>query len=411
MERFQRSLVAVILVAIGLATAHCTPSAGLPPTATSIPAATAVPTLTPAPSTPTPSVLLRAVPQDLPKGQRLILYTRGNELGLLDVEKGTRFPLVELEGKGGLNFVRASPTGDSVAFVLTESAPLPRRQEFSLWRLDLQSRQVELLGEGNTLTKGDFAWAPDGRTIVVSLLDYARYEEMFQGVWLLDVTTKERKPLIQPMVKLSTDGFVWVYRWPVWSPQGDRIAINGGYQGHESFGYAYVMDADDGSLRLLSERGRVDGWSPDGSKVLVNPNSPAYSPFVSWVEWILSAEGQELGRFVAAEDWDDVGGMWSPDGKQAYFYSQKAVEEGTMDLSLLWNVLIDQPLRLPLTDVFPRPWGVGSVYPIPTPSGIKLVFNQYHEEGGSSVWAVDIASGTRMNLGDGFAWDVLEVGD
>ena len=412
MKRFQRGLVAVILVVISLATGHCAPSAGLPPTATSIPAATAVPTLTPAPSTPTPAVLLRAVPQDLPKGQRVILYnTRGKELGLLDVEKGTRFPLVELEGEGGFPAVRASPTGDSIAFELTESAPRP--DQISLWRLGLQSRQVELLWEGNTLTKGDFAWAPDGRTIVVSLLDYyARYKEMFQGVWLLDVTTKERKPLIQPMVKLSTDGFVWVYRWPVWSPQGDRIAINGGYQGHESFGYTYVMDAESGSLHLLSERGRVDGWSPDGSKVLVNPNSPAYSPFVSWVEWILSADGQELGRFVAAEDWDDVGGMWSPDGKRAYFYSQKAVEEGTMDLSLLWNVLIDRPLRLPLTDVFPRPWGVGSVYHIPTPSGTKLVFNQYNEESEAySIWAVDIASGTRMNLGDGFACDVIVVRD
>ena len=147
--------------------------------------------------------------------------------------------------------------------------------------------------------------------------------------------------------------------------------------------------------------------------MLVNPNSPAYSPFVSWVEWILSVDGQELGRFVAAKDWDDVGGMWSPDGKRVYFYSQKAVEEGSMDLSLLWNVLIDRPLRLPLTDVFPRPWGVGSVYHIPTPSGAKLVFNQY-EEGAAypeSIWAVDIASGAQVNLGDGFAWDVLVVRD
>jgi len=260
--------------------------------------------------------------------------------------------------------------------------------------------------------KNDFAWAPDGQTIVVSLLDYAKYKEMFQGVWLVDVTTKERKPLIQPMVKLSTDGFVWAYTLPVWSPQGDRIAMDGGYQGTDGFGYAYVMDVESGSLRLLSERGRVDGWSPDGSKVLVDPNSPAYSPFVSWVEWILSAEGQELGRFVSAVDWDDVGGMWSPDGERAYFYSQKAVKEGTMDLSLLWNVLIDRPLRLPLTDVFPRPWGVGSAfYHIPTPSGTKLVFNQYHEEGGSSIWAVDIVSGARMKLSDGFAWDVLAVRD
>lgn len=242
MKRFQRGLAAVILVVISLVIAQCAPpSAGLPPTATSIPAATAVPTLTPAPSTPTPLVPLRAAQQDLPKGQRVILYTRGKELGLLDVEKGTRFPLVELEGNGGLGFVRASPTGDSVAFELTEPAPLPRKQEFSLWRLDLQSHRAELLWDRNTLVKNDFAWAPDGRTIVVSLLDYAKYKEMFQGMWLVDVTTKERKPLIQPMVKLSTDGFVWVYRWPVWSPQGDRIAINGGYQGHESFGYTYVM--------------------------------------------------------------------------------------------------------------------------------------------------------------------------
>jgi len=413
MKRFQRGLVAVILVVISLVIAQCAPSAGLPPTATSMPAATATPTLTPVPSTPPPSVLLGAAQQDLPKGQRVVLYTRGNELGLLDVEKGTQFPLVELEGKGGFSAVRASPTGDSIAFELTEPAPLPRKQEFSLWRLDLQSRQVELLWDRNTLMKRDFAWAPDGRTIAVCLLDYAKYKEMFQGVWLVDVTTKERKSLIQPMVKLSTEGFVWAYTLPVWSPQGDRIAMDGGYQGTDGFGYAYVMDAESGSLRLLSERGRVDGWSPDGSKVLVDPNSPAYSPFVSWVEWILSAEGQELGRFVSAVDWDDVGGMWSPDGRRAYFYSQKAVKEGTMDPSLLWNVLIDRPLRLPLTDVFPRPpCGVGSAfYHIPTVSGTKLVFNRDNEEGAAywtSIWAVDIASGTRMNLGDGFAWDVLD---
>jgi len=39
MERFQRGLVAVILVVISLATTHCAPSVSLPPTATSIPAA------------------------------------------------------------------------------------------------------------------------------------------------------------------------------------------------------------------------------------------------------------------------------------------------------------------------------------------------------------------------------------
>ena len=411
MERFQRGLVAVILVVISLAAAHCTSSAGLPPTATSIPAAsTAAPNLTPVPSTPTPLVLLEAAQQDLPKGQRLIVYTRGNELGLLDVEKGTQFPLVELEGNHRFSAVKASPTGDSVAFELTEYFLRPwRPNEFSLWRLDLQSRQVELLWEENTLMKGDFAWAPDGQKIAVCLLDYAEYEEMFQGVWLVDVPTKGRKSLIQPMVKLSTEGFVWVYRWPAWSPQGDRIAIDGGYDGHESFGYAYVMDAESGSLRLLSERGRINVWSPDGSKVLVDPG--VFDAFTPWVEWILSADGQELGRFVSAEDWDDVGGIWSPDEKRVYFYSQKAVEGGTMDLSLLWNVLIDRPLRLPLADVFPRLPHVSPIYYIPTPSGTKLVFNQYHEEGGESIWAVDIASGTRVKLADGFACDVFVVGD
>ena len=417
MGRFQRGLVAVILVVISLAAAHCAPSAGLPPTATSIPAAPAAPNPTPVPSMPTPLVLLEAAQRGLPKGQWLILYTRGNELGLLDVENGTQFPLVELEGNRRFSAVRASPTGDSVAFELIEYFLRPwRRDEFGLWRLDLQSCQVELLWEGNTLMKGDFAWAPDGRKIAVSLLDYAKYEEMFQGVWLIDVPTKERKSLIQPMVKLSTEGFVWAYRLPVWSPQGDRIAMDGGYQGTDGFGYAYVMDVESGSLRLLSERGRTDAWSPDGSKVLLDPNSPAYSPFASWVEWILSADGQELGRFVSAEDWEDVGGIWSPDEKRVYFYSQKAVEEGTMDLSLLWNVLIDQPLRLPLTDVFSRPpCGVGSAfYHIPTPSGTRLVFNQYNEEGATyaeSIWAVDIASGTRVKLADGFACDVFVVGD
>ncbi|MXW56860.1 MAG: hypothetical protein F4Z59_09470, partial [Gemmatimonadales bacterium] len=77
------------------------------------------------------------------------------------------------------------------------------------------------------------AWRPDGREIlyVSNASDYWR-----DDLWLVDVETGDRRQLTRSLMAMST---------PVWSPQGDRIAVFGTARDeywYEDLSYIYVIE-------------------------------------------------------------------------------------------------------------------------------------------------------------------------
>ena len=68
-------------------------------------------------------------------------------------------------------------------------------------------------------------------------------------------------------------------RGPKFSPDGDWIAFTGQYDGNVD---AYVMPADGGEPKRLTwhpDSDVVDGWTPDGKKILIRSPREAYADF------------------------------------------------------------------------------------------------------------------------------------
>lgn len=118
------------------------------------------------------------------------------------------------------------------------------------------------------------AWHPDGRYVAAEHTDSVdtdgdgRLDDLFFGIWLVDVETGRTQPLLR--------GF----GAPSWSPDGRRLAVDGG-------GHIHTVDvpslaparADTLSLRQLTTEGSsyYPSWSPDGEWIAYD-NTDCGSP-------------------------------------------------------------------------------------------------------------------------------------
>jgi eukaryotic-like serine/threonine-protein kinase len=208
--------------------------------------------------------------------------------------------------------------------------------------------------------------APDGRSFV-----YSRYRDSQYDIFFQRVGEAEARNLTA-----DSDEDDWM---AAFSPDGSRIAFRSERDG----GGVFLMDADGGNLRRLTNEGFNPAWSPDGREI-VYATAPANSPHArnnarsqlkavnvetrerrlidigsgkdavqpSWSPngariaywglrdtdrdiWTVPAGGGEPALVTndEATDWNPV---WSPDGKYLYFASDS---HGAMRF---WRLPIDQ---------------------------------------------------------------------
>jgi Tol biopolymer transport system component len=121
-----------------------------------------------------------------------------------------------------------------------------------------------------------------------------------------------------------TDG---IDDWATFSPDGRQIAFASSRDGDFEI---YVMDADGGHVRRLTESPGVDmrpAWSPDGTRLAFTSTRDGNYEIYS-----IGADGSNLRRLTNHPERDDFA-QWHPDGKHFLTVSER---DGAFDL-YLWD--------------------------------------------------------------------------
>ena len=201
-------------------------------------------------------------PEWSPDGRQLAFLTRRGEETQVHVMSATggEARAVTSSPTGVMDF-RWSPDGRSIAYVAVD--PLSEEQEKANvegrdWLVvdrDLRHHRVHIVdlesGADRALTPAeytiwDFNWSPDGKNLVITASDLPTVDAsyMFKHLYLVNLADGSRRKLCDTEGKLST---------PVWSPDGARIAWNGGVDiNDETEGTLFVVPAEGGEPQVLT---------------------------------------------------------------------------------------------------------------------------------------------------------------
>ena len=115
---------------------------------------------------------------------------------------------------------------------------------------------------------------------------------------------------------------------PAWSPDGKRIAFISERDGHPRrvpgwfASEIYVMDADGGNQQNLTNNpanDRSPSWSPDGKRIAFHSNREGR---FNYEIYVMDADGGNLQRLTENPNLDEDP-AWSPDGERIVFSSAR----------------------------------------------------------------------------------------
>jgi Tol biopolymer transport system component len=172
-------------------------------------------------------------------------------------------------------------------------------------------------------TDANPAWSPDGKRIAFSRIDMHRQELPIKAeLWTMRPDGTDQRRLTTG----GSDGGA------AWSPDGSRIAFNRStfdkktYTFHQSL---YVVPAEGGATRMLSEHSGSPDWSPDGSRLAVvderdnNGNNCYDECTIDGELYVMHADGSDAARLTRTKAPEGTP-SWSPDGERIVFSSSLA---------------------------------------------------------------------------------------
>jgi Tol biopolymer transport system component len=231
-------------------------------------------------------------------------------------------------------------------------------------------------------------WSPDGRRIA-----FVSFRHTLTGKWGVgkgaiyvmdfDPATGQR---LGEARRVTDDG--GSEGWPTWSPDGKRLAFHSDRSDNWDI---WIINVDGSGLTRLTTNPTADrypAWSPDGKRIaFTSKRSGNEDVWVIDVEKALSGSGEQAAtRLTDAPDRDRYP-MWSSDGKQMTFNSQR---DGNYEVYVM-NANGSNPRNIsqsPKSTEGLADW---------SPDDRRLVMYS-DRSGNKEVYIIDLASGQWTNI-------------
>jgi Tol biopolymer transport system component/formylglycine-generating enzyme required for sulfatase activity/pimeloyl-ACP methyl ester carboxylesterase len=200
-----------------------------------------------------------------------------------------------------------SPDGSQIAF-------LSRRDgNVEVYLINVDGSNLQRI-TFNTYNDFEINWSPDGKLIALS----SEIGE-FGNIYTIDIEAALHGPLKRNQLT-ATEA---VDAFPIWSPDGSRIAFISNREGEENW-EIYVMDADGSNQRRLTYSEGLDGiatWSPDGTQIAFESNRDGDNEIyiLNITEALQNPEGAEIIQ-LTHNDINDQQPVWRPDPKVSPAY-------------------------------------------------------------------------------------------
>ena len=199
----------------------------------------------------------------------------------------------------------------------------------TIWKMDVETSHKMKLASNAAFP----VWSPDGTKIA-----YAGYESddpFDSDLWVMNTDGSEKR-------KLAAFGYIPIISW---SPDGTKIAYTGGYTArHVDSPEIWVTNADGSGERKLASNAAFPVWSPDGTKIaylsdeLGDPHE--YNNFI----WVMDADGTEKTKLTTkSKSIYFLALSLSPDSTKIAY----SLEDGS-----LWMVGIDEPGETLITSMY-----------------------------------------------------------